>query len=606
MNASELIKREKNAWDSGIAFITDKVAFQMRNVIRMLRKNYWGVFEEINDPQTGRRKIWHPLTEYLVDSAVKNIDLDTRDIDLRAKKSSAQTYKTVLRQALRNYLEEINFGEMLDVAERQGAIDGTFVWKTWEEGGKLHTKLVDLLNFYIDPTVDSIREAESVIERSLMMPEEIAAMKSWINTKNLTGTSTFNRNDGQLPNVPSTTQGQVKMREVFERWGVMPKFLITNETKDKGIQIEGRIVASSNGTDWVVHLIEENTKKNADGSVWRPYEECWYQKIHGRWYGKGIAEKVMWLQVYLNTIMGIRLNRSVVQQLGLFKIRAGSNITPQMIGRLLSNGAIKVTDLEKDIAPLEFPESGIGESYNDEKNIIEWGQRNTGLFEPATGDQLPASQPATTTAIQSQSAQSQFTLIKEGMGMFLTRWLKNHVLPYVAKNITKGDVIRLTGEFDEIAQLDEWNVNRELCNQIDKATKKGKVIDVAEIEFERERAIARLKQSGSDRFITVDDGFDPTEYDVEIVITNEEINKATLLQTLTGMLNMVPPQAQMPIIKQIFDLSGLDANQFDLNQAQSMMQPQQPQQAPQGQMQPQPQPINAAATMTRPQPARAF
>ncbi len=593
VDALELIRREKTAWDVGVAFVTDKVAFQMRNVIRQMRKNYWGVFEEPNDPFTGRRKIWPPLTEYMVEAAVKNIDLDTKDISLRAKKSEAQPIAIILRQALHNYLEDINFGEMLDMTERQAAIDGTAVWKSWEEVGtdgkkRLQLRMVDLLNFYIDPTVDSIRKAESIIERSLMMPEEIAKMKGWWNTtvdgKVLSGTNMFNRYDGQMPYVPSTTQGQVKMREVFERWGKGPKWLVTGDKKDSE-QVELHIVASSNASDWVLHLVEQNKKVFTDGSAWRPYEEFWYKKIHGRWYGKGIAEKLHQLQLHLNEIINIRRNRSVVQQLGLFKIRAGSNITPQMVSRLVSTGAIKVTDIDKDIAPLEFPQSGLEDSFNDEKQIIDWGQRNTGLYEASTGDQLPASQPATTTAIQSQSAMSEFSLIKESLGMFLTRWIKYHVLPIVVENIKKGDIVRLTGEWDEVAQMDEWQVNKLLVDYIEEATKNGQAVDPQMVQAEQARAIRKLQSSGSDRFFKVDVDFDATEYDVEIMITNEEVNKSVLMQNLTGMLNMVPPNMQPAIVAQIFDLAGLDPNQ--LQSSNSIGAAQQPQmQGQQGQAQP--------------------
>ncbi|MDE2098555.1 MAG: hypothetical protein KGL39_14975 [Patescibacteria group bacterium] len=599
VDALELIRREKTAWDVGVAFVTDKVAFQMRNVIRQMRKNYWGVFEEPNDPMTGRRKIWPPLTEYMVEAAIKNIDLDLKDISLRAKNSSAQPLAIILRQAVHNYLEKINFGEMLDVLERQAAIDGTAVWKTWEETGtdgkkRLCVKLVDLLNFYIDPTVDNIREAESVIERSLMMPEEIAKMKGWwnatVNGKPLSGTNMFNRYDGQMPYVPSTTQGQVKLREVFERWGKGPLSLVTGDRKDTD-QVELHIVASSNASDWVLHLVEQNKKVFEDGSPWRPYEEFWYKKVHGRWYGKGIAEKVHQLQLHLNEIINIRRNRSVVQQLGLFKIRNGSNITPQMISRLVTTGAIKVTDIEKDIAPLEFPQSGLEDSFNDEKQIIDWGQRNTGLYEVATGDELPASQPATTSAIQSQSAQSEFSLIKESLGMFLTRWLKYHALPVIVKNLKKGDIVRLTGEWNEVGQMDEWQVNKLLVDYIDEATGKGQAVSPELVAMEQRRALKKLQAAGNDRFFTLDVDFDPTDYDVEIMITNEEVNKSVLVQTIAGLIPMMPANQQMGALKQLYDLAGLDPNQLESTQG-GMAQPQQSMQNPQQQpQQPQAQPM---------------
>jgi len=55
--ALSLVSNEKVGWETATAFVTEKVAFNMRNLIRQLRRNYWGVFEQPVDPQTGRKKI---------------------------------------------------------------------------------------------------------------------------------------------------------------------------------------------------------------------------------------------------------------------------------------------------------------------------------------------------------------------------------------------------------------------------------------------------------------------------------------------------------------------------------------------------------------------
>ena len=39
-----LIKTEKNSWENGTVYVTDRVAFNMRSLIKQLRKNYWGIF----------------------------------------------------------------------------------------------------------------------------------------------------------------------------------------------------------------------------------------------------------------------------------------------------------------------------------------------------------------------------------------------------------------------------------------------------------------------------------------------------------------------------------------------------------------------------------
>src|SRR3990167_6259354 len=87
--AETLFRDEVSAWEDAQVFITERVSFLMRNVIRQARRNYYGVFETPVDPVTGRKKIYVPLTQSVVEAVVKNIDLDTKDVNLRAKKPAA-------------------------------------------------------------------------------------------------------------------------------------------------------------------------------------------------------------------------------------------------------------------------------------------------------------------------------------------------------------------------------------------------------------------------------------------------------------------------------------------------------------------------------------
>ena len=41
--AIKLVQSEVKDWDSGIVFVTESIAFEMRNFIRQFRKNYWQV-----------------------------------------------------------------------------------------------------------------------------------------------------------------------------------------------------------------------------------------------------------------------------------------------------------------------------------------------------------------------------------------------------------------------------------------------------------------------------------------------------------------------------------------------------------------------------------
>src|SRR6185503_15191188 len=83
--AINIVRQERQRWETATAFITEKIAFKMRSLIRILRKNYWGVFDQPIDPTTNLEKVWYPLTFINTEAVVKNIDLDTKDITFRSK-----------------------------------------------------------------------------------------------------------------------------------------------------------------------------------------------------------------------------------------------------------------------------------------------------------------------------------------------------------------------------------------------------------------------------------------------------------------------------------------------------------------------------------------
>lgn len=544
--AINLIRNKKAQWETATAFVTEKVAFQMRNLIRQLRKNYWGIFDQPNDPITGQKKIWIPMTESLVESVVKNIDLDTKDINFRAKKAEAIGLAGLVRSAVKNELDYIGFGEALDELTRTLAIDGTAVWKTMEVYSEERKRKcvrivpVDLLNFYIDPTVRSIAEADFVIERAIMSVDEIKEM-DWLNT-DVEGVTNLFRSDGEsYLNYEQTTS--VPAREVYEGWGKFSKFLITGDSKDKDKIEEGHIIVSSAGSDWTVHLIEKSEKK--------PYEEAWYTRVPNRWYGRGVAEKVMMLQTWINIIANVRKIRATVSQLGLFKIRRGSGITPQSLSRLASNGAITVQTMD-DIEQMVMQDASPA-SYRDEENVMSWSRQVTGAFEAITGESLPSSTTATIGAIQNRNASSQFVLIKEGMGMFLERWIKNQSAPIILSNLKRGDVIRYYPE--HLEEFDKQILAQELYDEVKRIDDAGEFVDPMQVQSTYQLALSKL-QNSDQRFIELDDVLDIFDYDVAVQITNENYDPGVAIQNLVQMLPAVP-EFRLQIVQEIFDKMGM-------------------------------------------------
>ena len=572
--AISIVKGEKIRWENANAFITNRVSFKMRRLIEVLRKNYYGVFDLPKDPITGLEKIWYPLTEINVEAVVKNIDLDQKDIGFRSKTPNGYEVTDLTRAAVRDKLSKIYFEQKLNDFERYLAIDGTAVWKTYEENGKMVLQYVDLLNIYLDPTTPSIQEAYRFTERSLMFPEQIEQMTGWQNTKGIgeNVTEGLPRTDPFWMNRSSQVNSNVKMVDVYECWGMIPKSLITGLSTDKDTEVPGHIVCSnidSPGKERT-HLIELNTKTDAEGNSLKPYEEAWYTRVPNRWYGRGIAEKVLTLQIYANIIFNIRINRSRVSQLGLFKIKKGSGVTPQMLSQLPSNGAVVLNNLD-DLQQFVMQEVSPG-SYKDEDVINSLSERLTNAFEVVTGEALPASTPATNAAIQNQNAKSGFSIIKDGIGEFLRRWIDRHALPIIAKEMTVDQMVRITADDDSFKELVDRIVATSTMKSLDDSYEKGYLPSPQEVQDAMQSAKDKLLKN--DVFIKLARNVVASELETEVYVTNDEMDISVTIQNLISMLNFAP-EFREPIIKQTFDLMGLPMPQMPA-QPQAQVAPVQP------------------------------
>lgn len=554
--AIAIVDRERTNWEDAVSFITPKVGFRMRELIRICRKNYWGVFDSPIDKNTSREKIWIGLIMSTIETWLKNIDMDQKDIGFIARNSKGYDITEITRLVVKDYLDRIYFGETIDADERTVLIDGTVVWKTWEgnSGNKpvMNRKTIDLLNVYIDPTEENIQTAYRFTERGLLLPEQIEGMDGWWNTEGLSGSQTINKVDGsRRSNFGTRTTGE--FRDVWEMWGKIPKWMVTGDIKadDAKSEIDGHIIVSGfEAGELVCHLVEENDRKDKFGNSIKPYEEWRACKIAGRWYGLGIAERLLSLQEYLNTIVNIRINRSYVSQLGLFKIKKGKGITPKILSNLPANGAIQVTDMD-DIQQFSVDEASEA-SYKDEEVIKYWTQQVSSAYPISSGEVMPASTSATAVSTANTNSKSAYTMFKESTGAFFERWIDRGALPIIAKTITNGDLIKLSSDDDSYKRLVESIAVNSAIEKINKENIVPTIDEVnREIDFEIQRLMKKPQLIIKNIQQIISEGLD-----TKVKITNEDLDTGATIQNLINMMG-IAPEYKDGIIKQIYDLMGL-------------------------------------------------
>ena len=557
-------------YEEGNFQISRNKIMRMRFLLDIIRENYFGVFKKDKD-LIGQQKIFYPLTEALVWENVKNIDIDTKDVNTKADNPNQYGLSVMVRNMVRDWMGKNSFGEQINDDLMYFALDGHIVKKKIYDNCEqikkkaLKTERIDLRNIFRSMTGGSL-QTEDFIERSI---QDVSYLKDtfkgkWINLDKLKG-------GNKVPTIHNEDKLEESVSpeiDLYEAYMKIPKSWLTGKVSDSETYVNGRVLASGlvNGGTALIHRIEEWNKI-------RPYEESKFEEAPGRWLGRGIGEKAIYLQLYLNTIYNVRRNNNLALMNQLFVFREGSGVTPEKMAKLFAGGAIGVQNVN-DIARLDTRNINFTESINEEQNIVQMANRIASSQEASTGEALPSSTPATNAIIQSRAVKTSFQLRQERFGLFLSNLFKRQLLPDFWKIYKKDDVLSLIGEEETgklKRKLTKYYTDLTIANNGQKITPQQR--DAIEAEVKRQI------EERDELWIGIEDLKDADKIDVSFYITDETFDKSTVLQNLQQVLTSYRQFAQDPnaqvILRNIFDLLGLDGETMMSSMSQPVQQVQQ-------------------------------
>lgn len=539
-----IMQSEKSNWEDGLVFVTDKVQFVMKNVVKKARKNYFGIFDKERDPITNRKKIFIPFTEWVVETMLKNIDIDTKDIEVKARNNKGYLKAQIFRYILKKKLDDIGFGKTLNKLLRRVAIDGTGYLKATESDKKLDVRVVDRLNMLSDPSVENLEDSSGRTEKHIMTKPEFDDLNldksEFVNGQ--TGTSKLTL--GTADNVLNPTE--IPYVEVWERYGYWPNFCLTGNEDDRNSFFYGKAIVSGLNGSPVVHAI---TKEESD-----PYGQFRLKEVPNRNDGRGIGEMLFAIQEYLNEVVNYRMIKGRIVHLGLFELKG--SITPQQFKKMFETGAIK-TDNASSVNVLQTGAIDPS-SYNDEEQAYMWGQRVTGT---TAEDDVQANQPATNALIEQQGASKGYNLRIEDLMLDMSKFIQNKMIPILRKELSIGDIVRITGDSGVIEKLDyALAENLVRTKYLSMNDYEKSLYDEEMAAYEVEQVVQELKAQGSDRFPELVKELFDEDFDIELVVKDENINKSAMVTMLNSTLGTLI-SAGLPFknqLKEIYDTMGLD------------------------------------------------
>jgi hypothetical protein len=462
--------------------------------------------------------------------AAKGIDIDRNDIKVTAEDRNSEWGSFLMEKELRFWMKEKKFGAMLNDIVFNLSKYGTIVLK--KIGDEIYN--VYIKNIIIDPTVEFIKDSPYIIEKheySIAKFQEVGKKKGWNNVDEIVSQYRANKKTKVL---------------VCERYG------------DYGGEYNYCVVAGADldkKTEslgcWI--LFEGNRDPN--------YREVHWEKVPGRWLGRGNVEKLLEPQRAANEVNYYFHKGLQWTSLRIFQTRdemAARNLLSE-----LENGDVLRT--LNEITPVATEEKNLSAfAYADSKWTKNIADRSFAQ-EPVSGQGVKSGVPLGSTQLSIGMSGQYFGFKQEILGMFIEDLIVEWIIPTFKKSNGKEHKVHLMKLMgDDLASEKFFNLllSQQLWNKRITLLAKGKVPLGKEWEMFKAIETDRLKHSD----YSIPDGlYDDINYKINVSITAEKINlssKVAVAQIILQILGSNPAVFQDPttrrIANKVMEWSGIN------------------------------------------------
>ena len=468
-------------------------------------------------------------------------DLDRKNIRVKAKKSNQYIISLIANVLLQDYMKRENFGQFLNDWGLTLSSYGSAVVKFVEKEGRLHTNVVDWNTLIVDPISF---ENNPVIEVLQLTPAELRkrnydqeAVDELI--KSVTTRTTLDRQH---------KDNNAKYIKLYEIHGELPLSYLTDKDKDKDeyvqqVQVVSYLPAKKKGEyeDFVLykgkeknpymitHLIEKDGQTLAEGAVQSLFQSQWMVN-HSI---KAIKDQLdLDSKIIFQTADSNYASKSV-----LSAVESGDILT--FNGEKAPNGITRINNSSLDTTAL----MNFGQQWRD------LAQEISSTPDILQGANLPSGTAYRQAAIVQQEAHSNFEQMIENKGLALELMLREHILPHLKKKMNTSEEISAILEDQDLNQIDAIYMPREAVKRFNRKAVEA-VLNESELPNlgqEMQGVQQDMSILGKQRFFKPSEVSTKTwkevlkdfEWDIEVEITNENVDKQSTLDTLNTVFQTI-------------------------------------------------------------------
>ncbi len=522
------------------------------NQYERIRKNYRlyhskyknGKFEKDDKGNNIFRKYYFNETRNPCNTATKEIDWDVKDIEINGRGPNDRYKAWFFQKDLEIWMAKNNFANLINRTVLNIPKIGSQVWKFIEN----EPYLVDMRNFFVDPSADCLDEASYIIERHFYNPR-IFLKKS----------KEFNFDEGAVEEVKEKIKEKDNPKIIlYERYGTIDddyKKVYFAKVKDEmNSVVKGSefVLDDNDETDGKV-LKEEEIDKH-------PYEEFHFEKIEGRWLGVSIPEIVEDAQIRLNELVNMKVKASYWAALQLFQSEDGT--LEDNLLEDVRNGTIVQT--LGTIQPIPTEERNLSAYTQEEERWMNNIKTNTFSYGGTRGEPLPARTPLGSKELSVGLTSAHFDQIRDSIASTFKRILIERILPSFKKSNSSEHVIKITDDIDDLQNMVfKHKSSADLIEMINRNN--GRLPTVEERDISEQVLSKQIREQEEVTFKIPEDFYEDLDYDISVIITGEEedvsaqnANLQAILQLVGSNPAVLQQEPMKSIIEQIADKSGVD------------------------------------------------
>lgn len=567
MSLISKVEQEITNYLSGEIDITPDISFNQYDTIKRIMLFQNCQYPTGNKDSLGKYKYYLDIISSRVDTEVKNIDLDTKDIFLWTDKPEQATKVFLANSELREYLKNTNQAILLnDIVETYSGL-GNIVLKKVKEGYELFQPL----NFFITNQAAKTLDDSAVIERHNLTATQLREKRNVWDSEAVDYALDNCGNKGfEITEQESATEDTENIYyEIYERNGEITvaeykeaKGLTPAEGDDERYMLAKVIFAglTKDSSTGQKVLFCEGFNKMSD-----VYVEAHRGRYEGRWWRKGVYELLFDIQIEANAIGNYVIRAlefgakqwfwspdNLVHQNILTDMQQGDIVKASNIGRIPS----EMRDISSYIAKWNL--------------LMSLADKLTNSYEVAQGESLPSGTPFRLGAMLNINANKLFDFLREKLGLALQQAYQNWIIPDLLKQLKTKEILRLTDDPEYMVKykqmlVDSWYV----LNLPSLPVHTPEMADIL-----KQGVMEKLNKQ-DEFYIGLENGmwkeFKPT---LTVVITGENVNIQVENQKYLTFIPLEPdPRRRSALVEKLYAINGVDISGFPKTPEEQMMQP---------------------------------